>query len=618
MRGLLADRRLHWAAIGVAVLIAFLLIGLAMFPWGALKPRIEKTLSHRLGSNVTIAKVERLDTFSFTPTIAIRGVRVPQPQWAGKGDLAEVATAQVRFNAFSMLTGHFHPRSIDLSGLKLALVRDATRHENWSGLGSGGGSGRLALDRLSIADGTITYRDAVQNRQFTVALAADAKDGVRLAGKGSIQGNPVTLAAHGPPVTAATRDKPWPFRGEITGSAVGMTIVGTMDHPLDAGHMTLDMTTHASDLKLVDAIIEAGLFGTQPVKLKAHARHDAPDWTITSLSGTIGQSDIAGHILVKKRDGRTKLNGAVTSNQLAFEDLASNAGAAAAIAKERTGGLKLVPDTRINLAHVGKTDGTIDFNAKQIVSRRRPSSLTYTHGTLTLDHRLLTIAPFTLGLKQGAITGRITVDQRDGSPLPLVKAALDLKGSTIASIAGGDGDVNGRLSGHVRLTGHGSTFREVIGHGDGSIGIVAQDGRLPAKIASLLGFDVARGLTTDSDKEAGLRCAVVRLDMKGGTGTLDPMVIDTTRAQSHGQGTISFPSETLAIRITGAPKAKSVLRLPGAILAGGTIRAPEVTTEKGTKSIGNIFKAIGQSISGHQAPRATDADCSALGARALN
>src|SRR3546814_1422558 len=119
------------------------------------------------------------------------------------------------------------------------------------------------------------------------------------------------------------------------------------------------------------------------------------------------------------------------------------------------------------------------------------------------------------------------------------------------------------------------------------MGLVATQGVLPARIASLLGCDVARGLTTDEDERAALRYAVIRLDVKQGTGTLDAMVIDTTRAQSRGSGTVAFPSEALAIRITGAPKEKSVLRLPGAIIASGTIRDPQIETQKGTKSLGD-------------------------------
>ena len=151
-------------------------------------------------------------------------------------------------------------------------MRGKDRRENWRFGGKRGGSGRLALDRLAIGDAVITYRDAVQHRDFTVRLAADAKKGVRIAGSGSIAGDPVMLAAQAPPVAAAGRA--WPFKAAITGDAVGMTIRGTMDRPLDFAHMDLDLTTHADDLKLVDAIIEAGLFGTQPVRLAAHARRD--------------------------------------------------------------------------------------------------------------------------------------------------------------------------------------------------------------------------------------------------------------------------------------------------------------------------------------------------------
>src|SRR3546814_5529535 len=112
------------------------------------------------------------------------------------------------------------------------------------------------------------------------------------------------------------------------------------------------------------------------------------------------------------------------------------------------------------------------------------------------------------------------------------------------------------------------------------MGLVATQGVLPARIASLLGFDVARGLTTDEDERAALRCAVIRLDVKQGTGTLDAMVIDTTRAQSRGSGTVAFPSEALAIRITGAPKEKHVLRLPGAIIASDQSPDPQSETQR--------------------------------------
>ncbi|HWV02383.1 MAG TPA: AsmA-like C-terminal region-containing protein [Devosia sp.] len=613
MRDLLADRRWRWTASVVVIVLALLAIA-ANFPFGWLKPDLERAWSRRIGRPVTIGALQRETWFSFTPTIVVRNVRVPQPAWAGKGDFATVARGVVRFNVFSALFGHVRPSSITVSGLRLALVRDAGHRENWRLGAAGLGGGGLALDRLELSDARVSYRDAVQDRRAALALSADRRHGVMVQGKGTIWGHKVTIAAHGPPITDA--DTRWPFTARLTGDAVGMTATGTMAHPLDIAHLTAEMTAHASDLKLIDAIIEAGLFGTQPVKLAAHVVHDGKSWTVSHLSGTVGHSDFTGHITSKKVGDRVKLAGAVTFGRLDFDDLASDAGLARAHRLAAETGRRLVPNTRINLAHMGPADGVITVNARRLVSKT-PSSLTAMRGTLTLDHRRLTADPFRVDLTHGHVSGRIVIDQRDGWPVPRVAIALDLAGADLPTLIGGGGEVTGSVVGRARLVGRGSTFREVVADGDGRIGLVARDGVLPAKVASELGFDIARTLTTGDTKRAGLRCIALGLAMRNGVGTLDPLVIDTTRAQSRGTGTVHFPEETLAIRLTGAPKAKSVLRLPAAIIVGGTIEDPHAALQKGAKSFGNILKAIGRSITGNQPPRATDADCDALAARAL-
>jgi len=94
-------------------------------------------------------------------------------------------------------------------------------------------------------------------------------------------------------------------------------------------------------------------------------------------------------------------------------------------------------------------------------------------------------------------------------------------------------------------------------------------------------------------------------------------IIDTTRSQSTGSGTITFPAETVALEMTGYPKGRVVLRLPGAMRIGGTIKQPDVVIPHEVKSIGNIFKAIGRALHGDQGPLATDADCVGLAKRAL-
>jgi len=614
-RAILADRRLHIAAGAVAALIAIALIVLAMMPWGSFKPSIERGLSERFGRPVTIGAVDRIDSFSFTPTVEIHDLRVPQAAWAGTGDLARIERVRVRFSAFQLLFGRFRPGTIDIDGAHLVLVRDAARRNNWAKPGgeTGGGGSPLALKGLRIANSTILYRDAFQDRSFAAKISADPATGVTIKGTGKVRGEPVTIAAHGPAIEQAG-GKPWAFHAAIDGAALTMAVNGTADAPLDLSHMTVDVTARADDLKFVDAIIEAGLFGTQPVQLAAHVRRDGTHWKVSTVTGRIGSSDIAGHVDVDKVDGRTKIKGEATSNALNFDDFASRAGAAAAQAKRQEIGPRIVPDTRINIRRITHTDGTIAFTARHLVGQ---GALAAMKGVLTIDHQLLTVSDFSLQLTRGMITGSMRVDQHDGRAVPLVTIDLAMRGSSIPALAGGGGEVDGRVDGRVKLTGTGSTIREVVGASNGTIGVVARDGTLPAKVASQLGFDVVHGLFGSGDEPAGLRCVVLRLAIRNGVGTADPFLIDTTASQAIGHGTITFPSEAMGLSLTGTPKGNVIIKLPGAIIVSGSIREPHVAATPGVKSIGNIFKAIGRAISGDNGPRATDADCEGLAKRAL-
>src|SRR3546814_12676532 len=126
---------------------------------------------------------------------------------------------------------------------------------------------------------------------------------------------------------------------------------------LATGQRAITRRGRADDRKLVCAVIEAGLFGTQPVNLAAHVERAGAKWIVTGLKGTIGGSDLTGHVTVDKRRGRTRLDGAGAFGTLDFEDLASDAGNAAALAPERSEGIRLVPNTHHNPPQAGPPAG---------------------------------------------------------------------------------------------------------------------------------------------------------------------------------------------------------------------------------------------------------------------
>ena len=617
MRTWFAKRWVRVTGIVVVAVVAIGLIGLAVFPWGSLKGVIERQLTARFGRPVTIGGIERVDSFGFSPTIRITQVRIPQAAWAGSGDFVRLREAEATFSALSLLKGGFGPRDVKASGLYLALVRDKEGRTNWDrpGKAKSGGSSN-DLQGLVIRDSVISYRDAKQGRQITARFSSDPVMGIRANGTGIVRGAPVRIAVSGPSIERS-QGKPWPFTATIDGDALSISAKGLMDRPLDTEAMTLDVTARAADLKLIDAVIEAGLFRTQPISFSAHVRHDAPKWTVTQLKGVVGRSDFAGHVTVDKQDGRSKVNGDIVSRQFDFADLSSDEAQAKGAALERAIGPRLVPNTRIDIGKIDRTDAAFGFRIQHIVAAKGESPIVSAKGNLAIDHQLLTLDHLVARLPQGTVTGKVTVDQRGDRKTPTVTFDLRLRGSSVQALAGGSGDFSGNVSARVRLKGPGETIRAAVGNANGTIGFVARDGQLPQGIAAALGFDAARALLAKDGERAGLRCVVLNLDVTRGRGRVDPMIVDTTASQLHGQGSVVFPSETIDIRLNGAPKQHALLQLPGSAYMTGSIQRPHVTIPPEVKSVGNIFKAIGRAISGKQGPTASDADCSGLAARVL-
>jgi hypothetical protein len=615
MRRHFSDRRVHLAIGFFAITLAALALLLAAFPWGIFKRIAEQRLTARFERQVRIGAMERVDRFGFTPTIALRDVRIPGPGWAGRNDLVRAEQIQVSFPALPLLIGKLSPREITVDGAQVHLVRAKDGRENWRDERRTGKSGQSTLEGLTVRRSRLIYRDAKRERQVNLAVTSDTQ-GLRLSGPGVVRGAKVDVTLRAPAVTG-NRQGGWPFDARIAGDQLRMHAKGVMAAPLDTSRMTLDVTAEAADLALIDAVIEAGLFQSQPVSLSAHVRREPQRWLIDRLNGRIGRSDISGTLTVDKVDGRSKLDGTVRSRQMDFADLSSDEGLARAAAKEQALGPRIVPDTRVNLAKVGRTDGRINFRVDRIVSREGPSSLTNMAGTLVLDHRVLTIAPLRIGLRRGYITGRAVVDQGDNGPVPLVRLDLKLIDSSIPALGGGGGTVTGRVDGRAVLAGRGSTIREAVGNADGRIGIVARDGALPTEIAAALGFDAGRAILAGSDDRAALRCVVAGFTLRGGRGRAGPFVVDTAQSRLDGTGTLTFPQEALSIRLTGAPKRDAILRLPGSATMTGTLSRPDIVVPPEVKSVGNVFKALGRAITGRQGPVAQDADCERLSARVL-
>lgn len=621
-------RGLRWLAAGLGI-AALLLLGIGAFPVGVLRGLVASRVSAQLGTTVEIGALTRSPWFSYAPTITLRDVRIVQPAWAGPGDLLRLRAASFRVPLLALATGGFRPERIDIAGLDLDLVRAADKRANWRRApdrpDAPAGTDAPRLGDLRITDARFRLRDFRRELDIAGPLALDGS-GLRLSAAGQFLGTPATLTVRGAPVAGAGRTADYPLTAVLASPALHMTAAATLAGPLNLRRFRARIGAQAPTLKNLDRLIEAGLFGTQPIDLAADIRHVARDWQIDRISGTMGRSAFTGSASILKRDGRTKLDAKFHASRFDFDDLSDTEGLARAAALRARIGPRLIPATRINLAKLGRTDGRLAFTADRILTKSGPVVLDL-RALLTLDRRRLTATGIDAALANGGrMTGSVGVDHREGAP----KLSIDLHfaGASLERLVGRDDIVHGPIRGRVRLTGSGDTVREALARADGKIASGGTGGDIRATVAAVLGQDFGRALgqtISGPHKLIPMRCFVANFRATNGILTPDPLALETELSSGKGSGRIVLDGETIALSLAGWTDKPGGGRIDQPIRMYGTLSKPEFeigglaagdrkAAVKGViRGIGKLVgRALGISKAPPAPPRPPPLDCTAI------
>ncbi|MDF0545907.1 AsmA family protein [Sphingobium sp. H39-3-25] len=600
-----AEGRRGVARIGlvlVAIVVAVIL-AIGAFPIGEFKGAIEERLSARLGADIRIGAVRRNGFFSFRPVITLEDLRIAQPSWAGKGDMVHARSIQARVAVLPLLIGRA-PRLEDVTatGLNLSLVRDRDGRANWEGRDkphrSDDDEGRGLAD-VFIRGGHLSLRDDKRSLAISGKFKA-GEAGVRAEMKGRFHDIPASLTFVGAPIVGLASDARYPFHLKLSSPLLQLDARGASTGALNLRNMSLDIKAKASNLKYLDDVIEAGLFGTTPIDLTAKVRHSGRDWFVDKLTGRIGSSRLTAKATVLKRDERTKIDADVHFAAFGFDDLSDAEGKARDAAIKAQIGPRVLPGTRINLAKVGPTDGCIRFKADRLLLGN--SAFRTLAGTIVLEGKLLRIENIVAGMSSGRMTGFLEVDQRNGAHHP--KLSIDLRfADGRLETAIGSKDVTGPLHGRVALAGTGDTIREALATANGRAGLVVEGGTIKRTVAAVLGQDLGKAIGAvlrDKDAEVPLRCLVVGFAALRGDLVARDFIADTGISSGTGRGRISLASERISLSISGQSRNPSVLRLEDPIGVGGTLSSPTISAAgkpPGSKlDGGGIISAVGKSI----------------------
>ncbi|MEO3432873.1 AsmA family protein [Inquilinus sp. CAU 1745] len=189
--------------IGLAALLALLAVALVAAPslidWTSYRETIARQVSALTGRTVTI---EGPVDFSLlpTPTLSAGRVTVANAPGGSAPHMLTLEALDLRLAALPLLTGTIRAERIALvePTLLLEILPDGTA--NWEGDGlETVGARDIRLDRVSIENGTIIWRDAVADREvrvdsiFAQLSAASLEGPYQLIGSAGLHGRSVTV-----------------------------------------------------------------------------------------------------------------------------------------------------------------------------------------------------------------------------------------------------------------------------------------------------------------------------------------------------------------------------------------------------------------------------------------
>lgn len=597
------SRQDRWG-LGAAAAVAVGLVGfLLLFDWNWARGPIARWASATWDRDIRIDGDLDVALLSLTPTATVNGLKIGGPDWAAERDTADVGRLEVAVRLPALLRGSLELPLLRLTEPQVVLIHDEEGRKSWS-LSADRPSTRPTrlppIDQLIIRDGRLTLED--RRRDLTLDAAVHAREvgegeegsSFDLDGEGALRGNPLTLTIRGGPFVNIRRDRPYDFTARLSGGGTTLSAEGQVVRPFDFGRLKARLTLSGPDLADLYLITGVTTPNTPPYEVLGDLTRNGDRWRFADFAGTVGDSDLAGEVVVDKAGDRRRVEADLVSRSLDLDDLFAVVGGAPGVgggetasAEQRAmaaalrGQGRLLPDSPLHAERLRVMDGRLDFRAASV--RRNDLQVTGVRLGARLDGGVLEVEPLSFAFARGALEGSARIDARD--EVPRSRVDLRLSGFPLESIIparDGAPTVRGTMQARARLEGPGASIHQFADNADGAISLVVPRGEIREAFAELLGIHVGAGLLalfSDDQEMTPIRCGVAHFDVRDGVASATTLVIDTDMVLSRGSGTVDLGAERINLRLDGESKKPRLLRLWAPILVTGPIRSPSVGVE---------------------------------------
>lgn len=597
---------------GVTLGVLVLLIGVAVaggyyfLTSQDFRARVESEASALSGRKTKIAKIT-VD-WGTVAHVHLAGLELANAEWAKEKNMLKIEEVDFDLRLWPLLKGDIVLPSLVLHKPEAMIEVGDKEQLNWS-FGEAPVVTEAAkavtpknrfqtplIGRLEITDGKLKYQDplrklALEGTISTAQGKAGAQPQAELTLKGKLENQPLTVHFVGGSALMLRDTKdPYPLDLDIAYGGTKLKAKGTVQDPFEWSGANVDLTLSGPNLSEIYPLLGIPGPPTPPYVISGKLDREPGKWKFTQTKWHVGDSDLAGDIVIDDTKKPEFLTAKLVSNNLAFKDLAPLVGASpgktgnvnaqqAATQRQLDASGDLFPNVPLHVERLRAMNMDVTLDAKRVVAPDYLPVQALAFRVL-INNGVATAKPLTLSLVGGGtIAGELGIDARTDNP----KVHSNLKVTDVELGAFFRNSqyfdtTHGKMQGRVALAGHGKSLAQVMGGADGHVEVALAGGSVSSLMVSLAGLQLfdALILYVTGDHRIPLQCALGRMNFRQGTVTFDKTLLDTQKSVLDMRGTLALQSQAVNIEIKAHPKSFDLLDLHGPVSVEGKIRAPKV------------------------------------------
>lgn len=595
---------------------------LATFDINRYKTDIIQLVRQQTGRDFDITGPLKLEV-SLQPAIAAEGVRVGNAAWDAAHDMVSVQRLKARTALLPLLHGRVQIKSLQISGARILLERNAQGAGNWvfaadqaQRPASPAGNTNPALpvpdlQQVSVDDAVVRYLPgkAGKEQSFAIkhlkAVAQGPGAPIGLDLNAVYNKLPIDMKGSIAPLAVFRADQPYALKlsgklGEAT-----LAVDGTIGKPASLEGINARVSMSADSLTTLGRLVDQQWPALRPVSLAAAITPTTGGYELHDVQAKLGHSVLTGDANLRLTGSRPQIAARIQSPMLDLAEILPPS--------DKHKSKRVFSTDPLKLDALSLVDGQSDFDIRHL--RTASMELVGVKGKALLKGGKLVLDPLQAGIAGGQLNGRVALSPvaHKGGDITLLDTHLSIKGLLPGKlpkfadkhlIDGAPTDID------ATIKGSGGSLAGIMGTANGRFVAKMGAGKLNSRAANIAGTDILNMLQllnplASRQSETRLECAVANFNIKNGVAaTRTGVAMQTDQLNVLGGGTIDLKTEAIDIAAKPQPRQGVGVNLAGLsdfVHLGGTLGDPKPVADaagvaKTGAKVGMAFATGGLSL----------------------